>query len=82
MCKWETMYLFHNSEMLKNFINVPILHFEISICDHILNVLQLSLTVDGKSYIFNIPNSTDDVDHIISHIGVSLKQAFPAFPLE
>ncbi|XP_035826873.1 F-actin-uncapping protein LRRC16A [Aplysia californica] len=44
---------------------------------------QMTVTIDGKSYVFSsIEPMSDEMDHIITHIGISLKQIFPAFPLE
>ncbi|RUS81388.1 hypothetical protein EGW08_010826 [Elysia chlorotica] len=44
---------------------------------------QLALTVDGKVYVFQaLETNTDEIDHIITHIGISMKQIFPSFPLE
>ncbi|KAK7114213.1 F-actin-uncapping protein LRRC16A-like isoform X3 [Littorina saxatilis] len=46
-------------------------------------VNQLLLTVEGKVYTFtSLEASTEEVNHMITHIGISLKQIFPAFPLE
>ncbi|XP_025116017.1 F-actin-uncapping protein LRRC16A-like isoform X5 [Pomacea canaliculata] len=44
---------------------------------------QLAITVDGKVYSFTtLEADTEEVNHMITHIGVSLKHIFPAFPLE
>ncbi|KAL5021980.1 hypothetical protein ScPMuIL_001135 [Solemya velum] len=44
---------------------------------------QLILTVDGKSSTFTaIEEDTDEINHMITHIGTSLKQVFTSFPLE
>nr|KAG5703423.1 hypothetical protein BaRGS_022472 [Batillaria attramentaria] len=44
---------------------------------------QLALTVDQKLYTFStLDPNTEEVNHMITHIGVALKQIFPAFPLE
>ncbi|CAG5130852.1 unnamed protein product, partial [Candidula unifasciata] len=44
---------------------------------------QLILIVEGKTYTFiSVEANSDDMDHIITHIGTSLKQIFPSFPLE
>ncbi|KAK3754087.1 hypothetical protein RRG08_024163 [Elysia crispata] len=44
---------------------------------------QLALTIDGKVYVFQaLETNTDEIDHIITHIGISMKQIFPSFPLE
>ncbi|GFS23360.1 leucine-rich repeat-containing protein 16A [Elysia marginata] len=44
---------------------------------------QLALTVDGKTFTFlALETDTEEMDHIITHIGISLKQIFPSFPLE
>ena len=40
-------------------------------------------TYEGKSYSFvTLETETDEVNHMITHIGTSIKQIFPAFPLE
>ncbi|GFN95855.1 leucine-rich repeat-containing protein 16a, partial [Plakobranchus ocellatus] len=44
---------------------------------------QLALTIDGKVYAFQaLETSTEEMDHVITHIGMSLKYIFPSFPLE
>lgn len=46
-------------------------------------IFQLAITVDGKVYSFTtLEADTEEVNHMITHIGVSLKHIFPAFPLE
>ncbi|KAK6185440.1 hypothetical protein SNE40_007675 [Patella caerulea] len=44
---------------------------------------QLQVTVDSKIYSFITQDAeTDEVNHMITHIGTSLKHIFPTFPLE
>ncbi|KAI8790988.1 leucine-rich repeat-containing protein 16A, partial [Biomphalaria glabrata] len=43
---------------------------------------QLYLVVDGKVNHFLSDGSPEDMDHIILHIGISLKHTFPSYPLE
>ncbi|KAK3085253.1 hypothetical protein FSP39_000718 [Pinctada imbricata] len=44
---------------------------------------QLSVTIDNKTLNFvTLDAETDDVNLIITHIGRSIKNVFPAFPLE
>ncbi|CAL1543968.1 unnamed protein product [Lymnaea stagnalis] len=43
---------------------------------------QLTLVAEGKTYQFYSDGSTEDVNHIITHIGISLKQIFTSYPLE
>ncbi|XP_067651117.1 F-actin-uncapping protein LRRC16A-like isoform X1 [Haliotis asinina] len=44
---------------------------------------QMTLTVDGKCYTFvTLEPDTEEIDHMITHVGKSLKQIFPSFPLE
>ncbi|ESO83066.1 hypothetical protein LOTGIDRAFT_223005, partial [Lottia gigantea] len=44
---------------------------------------QLQITVEGKTYSFLSQEAeTDEINHMIIHIGVSLKNIFPSFPLE
>ncbi|XP_050395168.1 F-actin-uncapping protein LRRC16A isoform X3 [Patella vulgata] len=44
---------------------------------------QLQITVDSKIYSFITQDAdTDEVNHMITHIGTSLKNIFPSFPLE
>ena len=45
--------------------------------------LQLSLTVEGKTYNFiSLESDAEQVNFIITHIGVSLKTIFPSVSLE
>lgn len=45
--------------------------------------MQLALTIEGKVYTFTtLDPNTEEINHMITHIGISLKQIFPAFPLE
>ncbi|BFZ13041.1 hypothetical protein BsWGS_16081 [Bradybaena similaris] len=44
---------------------------------------QLTVVVEGKTYTFiSVEANSDEMDLIITHIGTSLKQIFPSFPLE
>ncbi|KAH9494586.1 F-actin-uncapping protein LRRC16A [Bulinus truncatus] len=43
---------------------------------------QLTLIVDGKVIQFFSDNSSGDIDQIITHIGISLKNVFTSYPLE
>ncbi|XP_059156102.1 F-actin-uncapping protein LRRC16A-like isoform X2 [Physella acuta] len=43
---------------------------------------QLTLAVENKTNFFLSDGETEDIDHIITHIGISLKQIFPTFQLD
>ncbi|XP_064611980.1 F-actin-uncapping protein LRRC16A-like isoform X2 [Liolophura sinensis] len=44
---------------------------------------QLSLSVGDKTHVFcSLETDTEEINHMIIHIGTSLKQIFPSFPLE
>ncbi|XP_071092357.1 F-actin-uncapping protein LRRC16A-like isoform X5 [Haliotis cracherodii] len=44
---------------------------------------QMVLTVEGKCYTFvTLEPDTEEIDHMVTHVGKSLKQIFPSFPLE
>lgn len=46
-------------------------------------LFQLTVVVEGKTYTFvSLEANSDEMDHIITHIGTSLKHIFPSFPLE
>ncbi|KAK3597571.1 hypothetical protein CHS0354_018165 [Potamilus streckersoni] len=87
--KWENKVLAFSSSRLFVFTGKAPTKVENSI--HYLDIqsieskkpCQLVLTVDGKPLSFyTIEAETEEVDHMISHIGTSLKTTFPAFPLE
>ena len=51
--------------------------------DYILFFFQLTLTVDNKTLTFvTLEPETEEINLIITHIGRSIKNVFPAFPLE
>ncbi|CAG2220853.1 CARMIL [Mytilus edulis] len=46
------------------------------------NKLVIS-TNEGKSYSFvTLETETDEINHMITHVGTSIKQIFPSFPIE
>ncbi|CAE1321050.1 LRRC16 [Acanthosepion pharaonis] len=50
---------------------------------YLLNVIFLSLTIEGKTYNFlTLESDVEQIDFIITHIGVSLKTIFPSVPLD
>ncbi|KAL3859724.1 hypothetical protein ACJMK2_009925 [Sinanodonta woodiana] len=87
--KWENKVLAFSTSRLFIFTGKAPTKVENSI--HYLDIQsveskkpsQLVLTVDGKPLSFyTMETETEEVDHMICHIGTSLKTTFPAFPLE
>ncbi|VDH91126.1 leucine-rich repeat-containing protein 16 [Mytilus galloprovincialis] len=89
--KWENRVLAFSGTRLFVFTSKPskspqehnICYLDIqSIESQAQNKLVIS-TNEGKSYSFvTLETETDEINHMITHVGTSIKQIFPSFPIE